>query len=286
MEDKNKKVLENLIQRLEDGELEHDLKTWMNFDEREKQLLDKVKVINERRIERTRRYVLVGITFMIVLCGISFYFYSSYKPAVVAYSILPGDIREINIRYAKVWINGDTKVDTQSDSIVTLHDGEIFLSKSKDDQTLIVNTPFSSVKVISGNANILSRDNAERITALGNTMVTSNKKNTVLTYGQDLRIDSASYLVHTLQSTEYVGAFRFGKVAFENETLPFVLNQLSTFYRIKISYSILPNILVSMIVSKSEKPIDTIKKILPPEWTCALQPDGSYLVTPVNIGAN
>src|SRR5437899_1800863 len=131
MEDKNKKSkqLLDLIDKLSEGKLLHKINSWDSLDESERIILNKVREIQKTERKKRRIYLVVASGFSIVLLGFSLYMYLFYSDSSVSYSILPGNIREIKLRYGNAWVNGNTKVDIRDDSVINLENGEIFIKK-------------------------------------------------------------------------------------------------------------------------------------------------------------
>ncbi|HEV8513094.1 MAG TPA: hypothetical protein VGQ59_07440 [Cyclobacteriaceae bacterium] len=285
-QNERQKLLEELIDLFAQGKtpFKQNLKTWPGIDKKEKEILQQVKEITDRENRKTKRYLILVTLLCVAAFGFSLYMYFSYQDPTVSYAILPGNIREVKLPYGKIWINGNSKLDLQSDSIIYLHEGEVFLKK-EDGKQMVVVTPQNKVVLIQGNTNVLTRgEQYERITSLGTVKLYNDKDTMNLKYGSEFRRDSSKVYVQQLQSPEYVGNFTVGKIAFENETIGFVVNQISNLYNTKISYTILPNVVVSLIVDKKEDPAEVMKKILPAGWYVSRKKDGTLIVSTKQVG--
>jgi ribosomal protein L30E len=165
--------------------------------------------------------------------------------------------------------------------LIQLTKGEIFIKKKSGKNSITVNTPTKSkVIVFAGNLAVYSREELERITSLGDVTVFHDNDKVVLDYGQELRNDKKQVSIHRIQSPQYAGMFRYGKVVFENETLPFVLSKLSSFYNITIEFKELPDVpRLSFIASKDQDPGEAIRKILPINWNIIKKDEKVYEIT-------
>jgi hypothetical protein len=280
----NEQFVRRLIDLLEKGEIQpHELKAWESLEKKEKEILEKVRTITKENQRKNRIYLFAGAAIFFVISVISGYLYLSYIPKSESYSILPGNVKELDMKFGKMWINSSSTINV-NDSIITLREGEIYIKKDRAKDAIIVNTPIDRVQVVSGNANIVYRKLYQRITSLGETNVYHKGMDTVkLAYGKELRSDSTSYTIQTIRSTEYVGAFKMGKIAFENESLPFVLEQLGAFYGIKINYTIIPNVLVSFIAERTHNPEPVIRQLLPQPWTLEKKGENEYFISPDQV---
>lgn len=280
----NEQFVRRLIDLLEKGEIQpHELKAWESLEKKEKEILEKVRTITKENQRKNRIYLFAGAAIFFVISVISGYLYLSYIPKSESYSILPGNVKELDMKFGKMWINSSSTINV-NDSIITLREGEIYIKKDRAKDAIIVNTPIDRVQVVSGNANIVYRKLYQRITSLGETNVYHKGMDTVkLAYGKELRSDSTSYTIQTIRSTEYVGAFKMGKIAFENESLPFVLEQLGAFYGIKINYTIIPNVLVSFIAERTHNPEPVIRQLLPQPWTLEKKGENEYFISPGQV---
>jgi hypothetical protein len=283
----NEQFVRRLIDLLEKGEIQpHELKAWESLEKKEKEILEKVRRITKENQRKNRIYLFAGAAIFLAISVISGYLYLSYIPKSESYSILPGNVKELDMKFGKMWINSSSKISV-SDSLITLSEGEIYLKKDRAKEALIVNTPIDRVQVVSGNANIVYRKIFQRITSLGETKVYHQGSDTVnLAYGNELRSDSTTYTIRTIRSTEFVGAFSFGKIAFENESLPFVLEQLGAFYGIKINYTIIPNVLVSFIAERTHNPEPVIRQLLPQPWTLEKKGENEYFISHTPVTEN
>ena len=279
--EKKPKELIDLINELADGKQLHDIQSWPALDESEKQILNKVRQIQTHEKKRFRIYM--GAILVVSLCVFSFllYLYFYVDETSVSYSILPGNIREIKLKYGNAWVNGNSSVEVQGDSLIHLTRGHIFLKKEVGGKLKSYTVTSGDNKIVlqAGNVNIITLDETNRITSLGEVEVITSKDTLALKYGQELRRDSSEISIRTLQSPELSGSFRFGKIAFENEKVEFVIKQLQDFYNIKIEYRILPEIIVSMVARREEDPLKVIKQTLPPTWSVTIR-DNVYRIVP------
>jgi ferric-dicitrate binding protein FerR (iron transport regulator) len=286
-------AIKDLIDKLGSGEVPHKfVAEWETLKEASSAIRKKLEEVEKKQVEDEKRHVRIrkrnrvllafGIFAGIALMSTFTYLYFNVKSSAASYSILPGNVREFQLKYGELWVAGNTDIKiSDDDSLIQLTKGEIFIKKKNGKNAITVNTPGKNrVIVFAGNLSVYSREELERITSLGDVTVFHDNDKVVLDYGQELRKDKKQVSIHRIQSPQYAGMFRYGKVVFENETLPFVLSKLSSFYNITIEFKDLPDVpRLSFIVSKDQDPAEAIKKILPLNWNIIKKEEKVYEIT-------
>ena len=282
--DETKDKIESLIEKIGTKEAAHFFaKKWESLakaDEEIRKSLIIYKNKSEKESKRNRILLFASIIFSLVLTAVFVYLYLDLKSTKASYSILPGSVREFDLKYGDVWVNGGTDLKfSNDDSVISVSSGEVFIKKKSDKNSITVNTPQNKVIVFAGNASVLSRKEFERITSLGDVTVFHDKDKVDMNYGSELRSNNGQQSVHQVISPQSVGGFRFGKIAFENEPLPFVLVQLGNFYNIQIDVKGMPESPdITDVFTKDQTPDVVLARVLPKGWRATSTKKGMYRI--------
>lgn len=152
---------------------------------------------------------------------------------------------------SKVWLNGGTTMEYPSsftgDKREIYVNGEIFIKVASDEKhPFIVKTKGIDVQVLGTEFNVLAyeEDANEQIVLVEGSVEVKNRQNqsrTTLKPSQLYDYSNGAEIVKRVDVTKYI-SWKDGIYSFDNEKLDVVLNRLSRYYGITISYdSILAN---------------------------------------------
>lgn len=171
------------------------------------------------------------------------------EPSVIQYNSLVTPRSEVfSVILAdgtKVWLNASSaiKYPTRFDSDIrkVFLTGEAYFEVKRDtEKPFIVSTSKMEIEVLGTSFNVMAYPNervVETTLISGVVNINTSKSSFTLEPGMQARLDKNTEILDQIRiNTELITSWRFGKYVFEYENLESVMNKLSRWYNIEISF--------------------------------------------------